>query len=130
MNEIVGIIIQGVSSIYRHDLAVFAIGTSTLSLILCLLDWVSSKLFNTASLLKVGYGGMRTLQSFFFWGFGAGLAAYVGGLAGLFNIQSINSNIIVGVGWPTILPRLIEMAAKEEELEQDEQISEEEQDET
>ncbi len=127
MNEILEIIAQGVSSIYRHELAVFAVGTSTLSLLLCLLDWTSSKLFNTASLLKVGYGGIRTLQSFLFWGLGAGLAAYVGGLAGLFNIQSINSNIIIGVGWPTILPRLIEMVEKEEEVEQDEQVSEEEQ---
>ena len=127
MDEIICVIIQGVSSIYCQDLAIFAIGTSTISLLLCLLDWLSTKLFQTSSLLNVGYGGFKgvtTFQSFLFWGLGAGIAAYVGGLTELFNTESMNSKIIVGVGWPTVLPRLIDMAEKEGEPEQIEQIDE------
>ena len=126
MNELISLIIKGVSSVYRQDLAIFAIGTTTISLMLCLLDWLSTKLFQTPSLLRVGYGGLRTFQSFLFWGVGAGMAAYVGGLAELFNIQSINTKIIVGLGWPTVLPRLIEMTEKEDEPEQPEQVDEKE----
>jgi len=126
MSEFINVIVKGIGSVYRPELAIFAIGTITISLILCLLDWISTKLFHTPSLLKVGYGGLRTFQSLMFWGLGAGVAAYVGGLAELFNVQSMNTKIIVGLGWPTVLPRLIEMTEKEDEPEQPEQIDEEE----
>lgn len=126
MNEFIQALLDGISTVYVKDIAKFAIGTSTLSLGLCFLDWLSTKLFKTPSLLKVGYGGINTFQSFFFWGLGAGLAAYVGGLAEFFNIHSMSSKLIVGVAWPTVLPRILEMADKENEPEQKEQNEEEE----
>ena len=71
-------------------------------------------------------GGINTVKSLFFWGLGAGIAAYFGGLAEFFNINSMSSKLVVGVGWPTVLPRILEMADKEEEPEQEEQQDEEE----
>ena len=64
MSEFIDVIIIGIGSVYRREVATFAIGTMTISLIMCLLDWIITKLFNTPSLLKVGYGGLRILQSF------------------------------------------------------------------
>ncbi len=127
MDEFFTTLVKGFSSIYDPEIAIFAIGTSIISLIICLLDWLNTKLFDSNSLLKVGYGGVKAVQSFLFWGLGAGIAAYIGGLTELFNIQSMNAKIIVGIGWPTVLPRLIEMSAKEGEPEQIDQSDEEEQ---
>lgn len=126
MNEFFQVIVTGIGTIYFHDIAIFAIGTTVLSLGLCFLDLISTKLFQTPSLLKLGYGGINTLKSLFYWGIGAGIAAYIGGLAEFFNINSMSSKLIVGVGWPTVLPRILEMADKESEPEQKEQIEEEE----
>jgi hypothetical protein len=51
--------IEGLSSIYDEKVAAFAIGAIAISLFLCLLDFLSAKLFKTPSLLKVGYGGIK-----------------------------------------------------------------------
>lgn len=129
MNEFLQVIFAGISSVYVKPVALFAIGTATLSFGLCLLDLLSTKLFKTPSLLKIGYGGINTVKSLFFWGLGAGIAAYFGGLAEFFNINSMSSKLVVGVGWPTVLPRILEMADKEAEPEQEEQQDEEEEEE-
>jgi len=41
----------------------------------------------------------------------------------------MSSKLVVGVGWPTVLPRILEMADKEAEPEQEEQQDEEEEEE-
>ncbi len=112
MNEFLDVIVIGIGTIYVRNIAIFAIGTTALSLGLCLLDLINTKLFNTPSLLKLGYGGVNTIKSLCYWGIGAGIAAYIGGMADFFNISSMSSKLIVGVGWPTIFPRILEMADK------------------
>ena len=96
---------------------------AVLALVICVLDWVGTLLLGRSSLLGVGFGGWRrTLQSMLLWGFGAVLGAYLGGLVQLFDIESVNARIIVGVGWPTVLPRLLAMASGQKpEEEQDEE---------
>ena len=59
------------------------------------------------------------------WGVGAVLGAYLGGLVELFDTDSVMARVIVGVGWPTILPRLLSMAsgnAGEEEQDGEEKM--------
>ncbi len=53
------------------------------------------------------------------------LGAYLGGLVELFDTDSVMARVIVGVGWPTILPRLLSMAsgnAGEEEQDGEEKM--------
>ena len=127
MDELLKVLTEAIGSVYRHELAVFAVATMLVSIFIWLLDLVSTKLLQRSSLLGVGYGGIRSVKSLLLWGVGAGLAAYVGGLFELINIQSLSSKIIVGVGWPTVLPRLIAMSTQEKEPEQSEEVEEEEQ---
>jgi hypothetical protein len=68
---------------------------------------------------------LRTLQAILLWGVGAGVGAYVGGLIELFNIESVSSKVIVGISWPTILPRLIAISTVEEKEEEQEESQEE-----
>jgi hypothetical protein len=121
MDELQAIIGEALSSVYRRQLAVFALTTALIATLILVLDMVQAKLRDTTSLLKVGYGA-GTLPSVCMWGVGAALAAYLGGLLELFNVESVNARIIVGVSWPTVLPRLLaladEAAGKEPEPEQ------------
>lgn len=67
-------------------------------------------------------GDWRTFQSILLWGVGAVLGAYLGGLVQLFDTESINARVIVGIGWPTVLPRLLAMASGgTPEVEQDDE---------
>ena len=116
---------DAVGSIYQHELAVFAVACTFIAIFIWFLDWITTLLFNRSSLLGVGFGGMKTFQSLVLWGFGAGVAAYLGGLAELLNIGSTSSKVIVGIAWPTILPRLITLAANKGEPEQQDQAEEE-----
>ena len=110
--------------IYMPGLLSFALATSFFALLTCVLDWIGTLLSGRPSLLRVGYGGWRTLQSILLWGLGAGLGAYLGGFVRLFDIDSKNAQLIVGIGWPTILPRLLALATETKEEEQSEEIEE------
>ena len=99
-------------SVYDPAVLSFAVASGFVALVVCVLDWVGTLLLGRSSLLGVGFGGWRrTLQSMLLWGFGAVLGAYLGGLMQLFDITSVNARVIVGVGWPTVLPRLLAMAS-------------------
>ena len=89
----------------------FALACGLIASVICLLDWVGALLLGRSSLLGVGFGGLRTLQSILLWGVGAVLGAYLGGLVELFDTKSVTARVIVGVGWPTVLPRLLSMAS-------------------
>ena len=113
--------------IYRPGLMSFALATSIIASIICLLDWVGTLLFGQSSLLRVGFGGWRTLQSILLWGMGAGVGGYLGGLVRLFDIDSGSAPVIVGLSWPIILPRLLALVAEPKaEEEQSEGIEERE----
>ena len=103
---------DALGSVYDPAVLSFAIACGVIALVICVLDWVGTLLLGRSSLLGVGFGGWRrTLQSMLLWGFGAVLGAYLGGLVQLFDIESVNARVIVGVGWPTVLPRLLAMAS-------------------
>ena len=114
---------DALQSVYDPAVLAFAVACGLVALVICVLDWVGTLLLGRSSLLGVGFGGWRrTLQSMLLWGFGAVLGAYLGGLVQLFDIESVNARVIVGVGWPTVLPRLLAMASgSTPEEEQDEE---------
>lgn len=125
MEEIGALALEALKSLYNRKLMVFAIATSLIALFICLLDWIVTKLLGRSSILGVGFGGVKTLQAILLWGVGAGVGAYVGGLIELFNIESVSSKVIVGVSWPTILPRLIAISTVKEKEEEQEESQEE-----
>ena len=103
---------DALTSVYEPAVLSFALACGLVALVICVLDWVGTLLLGRSSLLGVGFGGWRrTLQSMLLWGFGAVLGAYLGGLVQLFDIESVNARVIVGVAWPTVLPRLLAMAS-------------------
>ena len=114
---------DALESVYDPAVLSFALACGVIALVICVLDWVGTLLLGRSILLGVGFGGWRrTLQSMLLWGFGAVLGAYLGGLVQLFDIESVNARVIVGLGWPTVLPRLLAMASEgPQEEEQDEE---------
>lgn len=113
---------HALTSVYDPKIMSFAIACGMVALGICLLDWVGTLLLGRSSLLGVGFGGWRTVQSILLWGVGAVLGAYLGGLMRLFDIDSVNARVIVGLGWPTVLPRLLSMASGDKpDAEQDEE---------
>ncbi|MYD85979.1 MAG: hypothetical protein F4137_22015 [Acidobacteria bacterium] len=113
---------HALNSVYDPAVLSFAIASGLVALAVCVLDWVGTLLYGRSGLLGVGFGGWRTVQSTLLWGVGAVLGAYLGGLVQLFDIESVNARVIVGLGWPTVLPRLLAMASgSRQEEEQDEE---------
>ena len=102
---------NALASVYDPAVMSFALACGLIALVICLLDWVGTLLLGRSSLLGVGFGGLRTLQSMLLWGVGAVLGAYLGGLVELFDTESVTARVIVGIGWPTVLPRLLSMAS-------------------
>ena len=124
METLSDVLRDALESVYDPTVLSFALACGIVALVICVLDWVGTLLLGRSSLLGVGFGGWRrTLQSMLLWGFGAVLGAYLGGLVQLFDIESVNARVIVGVGWPTVLPRLLAMASgstpKEEQDEEE-----------
>lgn len=117
MDELQAIIAEVLSSLYRRQLAVFALTSALIATSILVLDMVQAKLRDTTGVLKVGYGA-GTWRTVGMWSVGAALAAYLGGLLELFDVESANARIIVGVSWPTVLPRLLALADTEPEPEQ------------
>ena len=130
MTELLAVVTEAIREFYTREIAVFALSAAFVATFIWALDLVVTWLFNTESLLGLGYGGARgysgarTFKMFCLWGLGAGLAGYLGGLAELFDIQSPTARIIVGGGWPTVLPRLI--ALSDEAGEEPDETQEEE----
>lgn len=64
---------NALTSVYDPCVLSFALACGFFALVVCLLDWVGTLLLGRSSLLGVGFGGWRTLQSMLLWGVGAGL---------------------------------------------------------
>jgi hypothetical protein len=129
MDELYGIILEAASSLYQRDIAVFAVSSLIIALLIWLLDLITAKVSGKSVIIGTGVGGIRYFQSFMLWGVGSGVAAYIGGISGLFNVTSMSAKIAVGVGWPTVLPRIIAMKESSEESEQEERENVEEEEE-
>ena len=113
---------DALNSVYDPAVLSFAVACGLVALVVCVLDWVGTLLYGRSGFLGVGFGGWRTVQSMLLWGFGAVLGGYLGGLVQLFDIEGVNARVIVGLGWPTVLPRLLAMASgSPSEEEQDEE---------
>ena len=113
---------DALNSVYDPAVLSFAVACGLVALVVCVLDWVGTLLYGRSGFLGVGFGGWRTVQSLLLWGFGAVLGGYLGGLVQLFDIEGVNARVIVGLGWPTVLPRLLAMASgSPSEEEQDEE---------
>ena len=119
MPELPEIINNAFASIYDKAGAEFALAAMFVSIVVWLVDRIQMVAFGNNSLLGVGAGGLRTFQSLLIWGLGAGVASYLGAIAGILETDGMNARIVMGVGWPTVLPRLVKMAGQEGEPEQD-----------
>lgn len=100
-----------------QSIPVFVVGASVVGTVIIVLDLVLFSI-RGRSILDLGYAGIfPTLIVVVLWGVGAGLAALLGAWWEVFDIGR-SGCLAVGVGWPAIVPRLIESAGKEEELQQ------------
>lgn len=100
----------------------FTVASAVMGFIIVLVDYGAFKLKGT-TYLKLDYKGSQAFLNFLWWGACAGLGGYIGLIAGLFQ-NDVKASLMVGVGWPFILPRLIE-ARRAEEEEQIEMVEEE-----
>src|SRR5262249_16989655 len=101
---------------------VFAAGCGIMGLTAVVLDWI---LFTVRgrSIFGLSYGqhfGI-TFRLLFLWGVGAGVGGFLGSAANILQL-SRGACIGAGVGWPLILPRLIDSFTREEH--EDHQIPE------
>jgi len=92
------------------ELLVFAMGSAMMGLLAVVLDWAMVSVGrNRASLFGLSYGeGLgRTIRFAIVWGLGAGLGGFLGAATDILQF-SRGACFGVGVGWPLILPRLID----------------------
>lgn len=73
--------------------------------------------------LKLTHKDFNSLGVVLLWGFGAGTGSLLGAAAGILQINR-SACLVAGLGWPLILPRLIDSSALGED--EDVQESEEE----
>ena len=97
------------------EILVFAVGSALMGLIAVVLDWVvfsvrGKSLFN----LSYGQRSRTTLRLLLLWGVGAGVGGFLGSAASIVQLTRA-ACIGVGVGWPFILPRLIDSFKEEDE---------------
>lgn len=106
------------------EILVFAVGSALMGLIAVILDWVIFSV-RGKSVFNLSYGERyrTTLRLLILWGVGAGVGGFLGSAASIVQLTRA-ACIGVGVGWPLILPRLIDSFTREE----DEQTQEDEQD--
>lgn len=98
------------------ELLAHAFGSFIVGLLVIVLDLLSY-LYTGSSLLKLRYDRQGFFGKVLFvlaWAVGAGIGGYLGGVAGIVALTPQGS-IAVGVGWPAILPRLLESSLPKEE---------------
>lgn len=99
---------------------VFGVGSALFGLIAVVLDLI---LFSVRkrSIFELHYGGKFTtaLRLVCLWGLGAGVGGFLGGAAGILQLTRA-ACIGVGVGWPLILPRLIDSFTRRQQEEEQE----------
>ena len=93
---------------------IFCAGSALMGFAAVVLDWVLY-LVRGRSVFDLTYGrGLTTaVRLVLLWGVGAGIGGFLGGAASILQITR-SACIGVGVGWPLVLPRLIDSFAKEQ----------------
>jgi hypothetical protein len=94
---------------------VFAVASTAMAFLVVLLDRVIFSV-RGRSLFNLSYGNTlsATLRLLLLWSVGAGLGGLLGSAANIVQMTRY-ACITVGVGWPLILPRLIESITKRED---------------
>ena len=87
---------------------VFAMGSALMGLIAVILDWIAFSV-RRRSFFNLIYGKTagNTIRLWCLWGLGAGVGGYLGSAVSIVELTRA-ACIGVGVGWPLILPRLID----------------------
>ena len=102
-------------------LGIFAAGSASMGVIVVLLDFF---LFHISerSVLKLGHRGVNIFSHLLLWGMGAGFGGFLGAAAGIMQINRA-ACLTAGIGWPLILPRLVEsVRIGEENQEETEEV--------
>ena len=100
---------------------VFAAGSAIMGFIAVILDLVIYSI-RGSSIFHLGYGGgiIKTGRVIVLWGFGAGIGGFLGSAANI--VQFTRSACIgIGVGWPLILPRLIDSFSRDKDQQKPEE---------
>jgi hypothetical protein len=103
---------------------VFGVGSALFGLAAVLLDFIFFSV-RKRSIFDLSYGEnyRNVLRLVCLWGLGAGVGGFLGAAAGILQLTRA-ACIGVGVGWPLILPRLIDSFTRRQQ--EEEQTSEEE----
>ena len=103
-----------------YGILVFAVGSAFMGFIAVFLDWIAFSV-RGRSFFNLTYGktARNTLRLWCLWGLGAGLGGYLGSAVSIVELTRA-ACIGVGVGWPLILPRLIDSFIRDAE-DEDEQ---------
>ena len=97
---------------------VFAAGSALMGLIAVTLDWIVFSVRSRSFFgLTYGKNAGTTLRLMCFWGIGAGFGGFLGSAGSIVQLTRA-ACIGVGVGWPLILPRLIDSFTRDKEEEQ------------
>ena len=94
-------------------LGIFTSGSAIMGVIVVILDALIFYSFGK-SVMNLTHKGFNILLFIIFWGLGAGLGGFLGAAAGILQINR-SACLTAGIGWPLILPRLIEGATKSED---------------
>lgn len=95
---------------------VFGVGCAIMGFIAVILDRIVYEV-RGRSIFHLTYGGgiLKTCWLFALWGFGAGVGGFLGSAASI--VQYTRPACIgVGVGWPLILPRLIDSFTSDQDV--------------
>ena len=88
--------------------AVFAVACTVMALFAVLLDWALYSLRGRSAFdLSYGRSSFATARLIALWGLGAGVGGFLGATSSVLQTTRLAA-IGVGVGWPLILPRLID----------------------
>lgn len=93
---------------------IFCIGSALMGLVAVVLDWVLYAV-KGRSVFDLSYGGRFStgVRLVLLWGLGAGIGGFLGSAASILQVTRA-ACIGVGVGWPLVLPRLIDSFTKEQ----------------
>jgi hypothetical protein len=103
-------------------LGIFASGSTIMGVIVVVLDALIFYSFGKSP-VNLTHKGLNILRFIIFWGLGAGFGGFIGAAAGILQINRA-ACLTAGIGWPLILPRLIESAAKLEDTQTETQEEE------
>lgn len=96
------------------ELLLFSLSGGTMGFLAVVLDWILYSV-RGKSFFDLSYGQSigRAIRLVLLWSIGAGIGAFLGGAFDIFEISRAAA-VSVGVGWPLILPRLVDSFTSEQ----------------